>query len=167
MRHRYAGRKLGRDTAHREALFRNLMKSLFEHEVIKTTVAKAKELRRFAEPMITLAKNDSVANRRLAFSRLGDKAMVGKLFSDIGPRFKTRPGGYLRVLKCGYRMSDAAPMAIIELVEREGAAPPPVKPKKKVAKKSAAKKAAPKKEAAAEKAPSEKVAKDAAGEPKE
>jgi len=99
-------------------MFKNMANSLFEHEVIKTTLPKAKELRRVAEPLITLAKQDSVANRRLAFSRLRDKAAVGKLFSDLGPRYKERPGGYLRILKCGYRAGDAAPMAYVELVDR-------------------------------------------------
>lgn len=118
MRHRKSGRKLSRDTSHREAMMKNMSVSLFEHEIIKTTVAKAKELRRVAEPLITLAKNDSVANRRLAKSRLNNKAMVKKLFEELGPRYKERPGGYLRVLKCGYRSKDAAPMAIVELVDR-------------------------------------------------
>jgi large subunit ribosomal protein L17 len=103
MRHRKIGRHFNRTSAHRKAMFQNMANSLFEHEVIKTTLPKAKELRRFAEPLITLAKNDSVANRRLAFDRTRSKAMVGKLFTDLGPRFQGRPGGYLRVLKCGYR----------------------------------------------------------------
>ena len=118
MRHRKSGRQLNRNSAHRKAMFRNMASSLIEHEVIKTTVPKAKELRRVAEPLITLAKNDSVANRRLAFARIGDKAAVGKLFSDLGPRYQDRPGGYTRILKCGYRPGDAAPMAFIELVDR-------------------------------------------------
>ena len=118
MRHRKIGRHFNRTSAHRKAMFQNMANSLFEHEVIKTTLPKAKELRRFAEPLITLAKIDSVANRRLAFDRTRSKAMVGKLFSDLGPRFQGRPGGYLRVLKCGFRAGDSAPMAIVELVVR-------------------------------------------------
>ena len=119
MRHRKSGRHLNRTSAHRKALFRNMACSLIEHEIIKTTVPTAKELRRVAEPLITLAKNDSVANRRLAFARVGNKAAVGKLFADIGPRFQERPGGYTRILKCGYRAGDSAPMAYVELVDRE------------------------------------------------
>lgn len=130
MRHRKSGRKFGRTSDQRKAMFRNLTISLFEHGQIRTTVAKAKELRCYAEPLITLAKNDSVANRRLAFSRLDNKAAVGKLFTDIAPSSKDRPGGYTRVLKCGQRQNDAAPMAYIELVDREGAAEP-VKAKQK------------------------------------
>ena len=118
MRHRKSGRHLNRDSAHRKAMFRNMACSLLEHEVMKTTVPKAKELRRVAEPLITLAKSDSVANRRLAFSRTGSKAVVGKLFSELGPRYQDRPGGYTRILKCGFRAGDAAPMAFIELVDR-------------------------------------------------
>ncbi len=118
MRHRKSGRHLNRTSAHRKAMFRNMVCSLVEHEMIRTTVPKAKELRRFAEPMITLAKTDSVANRRLAFSRLRDKAVVGKLFSDLGPRYTERPGGYLRIMKAGSRPGDAAPMAYVELVDR-------------------------------------------------
>jgi large subunit ribosomal protein L17 len=118
MRHRKSGRQLNRNSSHRQAMFRNMAASLIEHEVIKTTLPKAKELRRVAEPLITLAKEDSVANRRLAFSRTRDKAAVGKLFSEIGPRYADRPGGYTRILKCGYRPGDAAPMAYIELVDR-------------------------------------------------
>lgn len=118
MRHRKSGRKFNRDSAHRRAMFRNLTVSLVEHEVIKTTLMKAKELRRVAEPLITLAKQDSVANRRLAFSRLGNKAAVTKLFEELGPRFDKRPGGYVRVLKCGFRQGDSAPMAYIELLDR-------------------------------------------------
>ena len=117
MRHRKSGRKLGRNSSHRKAMFRNMATSLFLHETIKTTVPKAKELRRVAEPLITLAKEDGVANRRLAFSRLRDKEAVGKLFSDLGPRFKERPGGYIRILKLGPRPGDAAPMAIVQLVD--------------------------------------------------
>ncbi len=118
MRHRKSGRQLNRNSAHRKAMFKNLAASLFQHELIKTTLPKAKELRRVAEPLITLAKEDNVANRRLAFSRLRDREMVGKLFSDLGPRYKERPGGYLRILKCGYRSGDKAPMAYVELVDR-------------------------------------------------
>jgi len=118
MRHRNAGRQLNRTSSHRKAMFRNMAASLFEHEVIKTTLPKAKELRRVAEPLITMAKEDSVAKRRLAFARLRDKDAVSKLFNELGPRYKERPGGYLRVLKCGYRAGDAAPMAIVELVDR-------------------------------------------------
>jgi len=119
MRHRKSGRQLNRNSSHRKAMFRNMAISLFEHEAIKTTVPKAKELRRVVEPLITLAKNDSVANRRLAFNRLRDKAIVGKLFTDLGPHYETRPGGYMRLLKCGYRKGDKAPMAYVELVERQ------------------------------------------------
>ena len=118
MRHRQSGRKLNRNSSHRRAMFRNMAASLVEHEVIKTTLPKAKELRRVAEPLITLAKQDSVANRRLAFSRLRNKQAVGKLFGELGPRYESRPGGYLRILKCGYRTGDAAPMAYVELVGR-------------------------------------------------
>lgn len=117
MRHRKSGRKLGRNSSHRKAMFRNMSTSLLLHETIKTTVPKAKELRRVVEPLITLAKKDGVANRRLAFDRLRDKAVVGKLFSDIGPRFIDRPGGYLRILKIGPRTGDAAPMAMVQLVD--------------------------------------------------
>jgi large subunit ribosomal protein L17 len=119
MRHRKSGRHLNRTSPHRQAMFRNMAVSLFTHEQIKTTLAKAKELRTIAEPLITLAKQDNVANRRLAFSRLQDKVAVGKLFSDLGPHFKERPGGYLRILKYGFRPGDQAPMAVIELVGRE------------------------------------------------
>ncbi len=119
MRHRYSGRKLNRTGSHRRAMFRNMTASLVEHELIKTTLPKAKELRRFAEPLITLAKEDSVANRRLAFDRLRSKEAVGKLFSELGPRYQERPGGYLRILKCGTRAGDNAPMAYVELVDRE------------------------------------------------
>ncbi len=118
MRHRKSGKKLNRNSSHRQAMFRNMAVSLIEHEVIKTTLVKAKELRRFAEPLITLSKEDSVANRRLVFDRTRSKAAVGKLFSDIGPRSINRQGGYTRILKCGYRKGDAAPMALIELVDR-------------------------------------------------
>ena len=118
MRHLKSGRKLNRNSSHRKAMFRNMANSLFEHEIIKTTVPKAKELRRVAEPLITLAKDDSVAHRRLAFDRLRDKASVGKLFEELGPRYVERPGGYLRILKCGHRPGDKAPMAYVELVGR-------------------------------------------------
>ncbi len=118
MRHRKSGRQLNRNSSHRQAMFRNMASSLIQHEVIKTTLPKAKELRRIAEPLITLAKEDSVANRRLAFSRTRDKSAVGKLFAELGPRYQDRPGGYTRILKCGYRTGDAAPMAFIELVDR-------------------------------------------------
>ncbi len=118
MRHRKAGRQLNRNSSHRKAMFRNMTASLIEHELIKTTVPKAKELRRVAEPLITMAKEDSVAKRRLAFARLRDDAAVGKLFAELGPRYRERPGGYLRILKCGYRPGDKAPMAYVELVDR-------------------------------------------------
>ena len=118
MRHRESGRKLNRNSSHRTAMFRNMAVSLVQHEVIKTTLAKAKELRRVAEPLITLAKTDTVAKRRLAFSRLRDRPAVTKLFNELGPRYKSRPGGYLRILKYGYRAGDKAPMAIVELVDR-------------------------------------------------
>ena len=118
MRHRHSGRKLNRTDSHRNAMFRNMAVSLVEHEVIKTTLPKAKELRRVLEPLITHAKNDSVAKRRVVFSRLRDKAAVGKLFAELGPRYKDRPGGYLRILKCGFRAGDKAPMALVELVDR-------------------------------------------------
>ncbi|MFT7490649.1 MAG: large subunit ribosomal protein L17 [Pseudohongiellaceae bacterium] len=118
MRHRQSGRQLNRNSSHRKAMFKNMSISLVEHELIKTTVPKAKELRRHFEPLITLAKTDSVANRRLAFSRLNSKEAVGKLFNDLGPRYETRPGGYIRILKCGHRTGDKAPMAYVELVDR-------------------------------------------------
>jgi large subunit ribosomal protein L17 len=118
MRHRHSGRQLNRTSAHRKAMFSNMTSSLVEHEIIKTTLAKAKELRMIAEPLITLAKEDSVANRRLAFDRLRNKESVGKLFTDLGPRYKARPGGYIRIIKCGFRMGDKAPMAYVELVDR-------------------------------------------------
>lgn len=118
MRHRKSGRKLNRNSPHRQAMFRNMAVSLFEHEAIKTTLPKAKELRRVAEPLITLAKEDSVANRRLAFDRTRSKEAVGKLFNELGPRYKERPGGYLRILKMGFRTGDNAPMAYVELVDR-------------------------------------------------
>ena len=118
MRHGNGLRKLNRTSAHRQAMLRNMMNSLIEHEAIKTTVPKAKELRRVVEPMITLAKNDSVANRRLAFARLRDDASVAKLFTELGPRYNARPGGYTRILKMGFRVGDNAPMAYVELVDR-------------------------------------------------
>ncbi|TVP51958.1 MAG: 50S ribosomal protein L17 [Halomonadaceae bacterium] len=118
MRHRKSGRKFNRNSPHRNSMFRNMASSLVEHELIKTTVPKAKELRGIAEPLITLAKNDTVANRRLAFARLRDKDAVRKLFEELGPRFQERPGGYLRLLKCGLRAGDKAPMAYVELIGR-------------------------------------------------
>jgi large subunit ribosomal protein L17 len=118
MRHRQSGRQLNRNSSHRKAMFRNMAVSLFQHELIRTTVPKAKELRRTAEPLLTMAKSDSVANRRLAFSRLRDAGVVNKLFKELGPRFQNRPGGYLRILKTGFRPGDAAPMAIVELLDR-------------------------------------------------
>ena len=118
MRHRKSGRHLNRTSSHRRAMFKNMAVSLFEHELIKTTLPKAKELRRFAEPLITLAKRDSIANRRLAFARTRSKCAVGKLFNELGPRYNSRPGGYIRILKCGYRHGDNAAMAFVELVDR-------------------------------------------------
>lgn len=122
MRHQKSGRKLNRTSSHREAMFRNMAASLIKHELIKTTLPKAKELRRVAEPLITLSKVDGVANRRLAFARLRDKEAVGKLFVELGPRYQSRPGGYLRIIKCGFRDGDNAPMAYVELVDRPRAA---------------------------------------------
>jgi len=122
MRHLNSGRKLNRDSAHRKAMFRNMSNSLFQNEIIRTTLPKAKELRRVAEPLITLAKEDSVAHRRLAFNRLRDREVVTKLFNELGPRYDSRPGGYLRILKCGLRAGDKAPMAYVELVGRPRAA---------------------------------------------
>ncbi|WNK20554.1 50S ribosomal protein L17 [Halomonas piscis] len=118
MRHRKSGRHLNRTSSHRKAMFKNMSASLVEHEIIKTTLPKAKELRRVIEPLITLAKQDSVANRRLAFARTRSKDTVGKLFGELGPRYAERPGGYVRILKCGYRPGDNAPMAYVELVDR-------------------------------------------------
>ena len=118
MRHRKSGRQLNRNSSHRKAMFRNMTNSLFRHELIRTTVPKAKELRRVAEPLITISKVDDVAKRRLAFNRLRDKEIVGKLFSELGPRYQEREGGYIRILKCGYRVGDKAPMAYVELVDR-------------------------------------------------
>jgi large subunit ribosomal protein L17 len=126
MRHRKSGRKLNRNTSHRDALFKNMSAALVQEELIRTTLPKAKELRRVIEPLITRAKTDSVANRRLVFARLRDKDAVSKLFGELGPRYAARPGGYLRILKCGFRSGDAAPMAYVELVDRparEAAAP--------------------------------------------
>ncbi len=119
MRHRLSGRKLNRTSSHRKAMLANMANSLFLHEQIKTTLPKAKELRRVAEPLITLAKTPSIANRRLAFSRLRDRDMVSKLFDELGPHFQSRPGGYLRILKCGNRVGDNAPMAYVQLVDRD------------------------------------------------
>jgi len=118
MRHRNSNRKLNRTSSHRQAMLRNMANSLLRHEVIKTTLPKAKELRRVAEPLITLSKNATLANRRLAFSRTRDRDVVGKLFNELGPRYQTRNGGYLRILKCGFRLGDNAPMALVELVDR-------------------------------------------------
>ena len=133
MRHKLSGRKLNRTSSHRAAMFKNMCISAIEHELIKTTLPKGKDLRRVLEPLITLAKNDSVANRRLAFARIGNDAAVKKLFEVLGPRYKTRQGGYLRVLKCGFRVGDSAPMCFIELVDRDNApqaeAAPVAKPK--------------------------------------
>jgi len=123
MRHMKSGRKLNRTSSHREAMFKNMAASLFKHELIRTTLPKAKELRRVAEPMITLAKVATVANRRLAFDRLRDRDVVTKLFNELGPRYQARPGGYLRILKFGFRQGDAAPMALIELVDRPASEP--------------------------------------------
>lgn len=118
MRHRHSGRQLNRNSSHRKAMFRNMSNSLFQHEMIRTTLPKAKELRRVAEPLITLAKSDSVSNRRLAFDRMRDREMVTKLFNELGPRYTDRPGGYVRILKAGFRAGDKAPMALVELVDR-------------------------------------------------
>jgi len=126
MRHRQSGRKLNRDASSRKALFKNMAASLLRHEIIKTTLPKAKELRRIAEPLITLAKVDNVSKRRLAFARLRDRDVVTKLFNELGPRYQTRPGGYLRILKCGFRPGDKAPMAIVELVDRPNVEAAPV-----------------------------------------
>ena len=118
MRHRKSGRQLNRNSTHRKAMFRNMTCSLVQHELIKTTLPKAKELRRVAEPIITMSKSDSVARRRMVYDRLRDRAAVGKLFTELGPRYQDRPGGYLRILKCGFRPGDKAPMAYVELVDR-------------------------------------------------
>lgn len=122
MRHKVSGRRLGRTTSHRKATLQNMAVSLFKHELIRTTLPKAKELRRVAEPLITRAKQDSLANRRVAFDRLRDRDAVQKLFNELGPRYQSRPGGYLRVLRCGFRPGDNAPMAYVELVDRSPAA---------------------------------------------
>ena len=164
MMHRKAGRALGRKSSHRTAMYRNMAASLICEETIRTTVPKAKELRRVLEPLITLAKEDGLARRRLAFSRLRDRTSVGKLFNELGPRFKSRPGGYLRILKMGYRAGDCAPMALVMLTDRAApadAAPEP-KGRKKVAKKVAKKAAAPKAEATTAAKPRKKAAKKAA-----
>ncbi len=124
MRHRKAGRKLNRNSSHRRAMFKNMASSLFKHELIRTTLPKAKELRRVAEPLITMAGEDTVAKRRVAFARLRDKEAVGKLFGELGPRYRERPGGYVRILKCGFRAGDKAPMAFVELVDRPDAPTP-------------------------------------------
>ena len=161
MMHRKAGRALGRKSSHRTAMYRNMAASLICEETIRTTVPKAKELRRVIEPLITLAKEDGLARRRLAFSRLRDRDSVGKLFNELGPRFKSRPGGYLRILKMGYRAGDCAPMALVMLTDRAApadAAPEP-KGRKKVAKKAAAK---PKAEAKTAAKPRKKAARKAA-----
>lgn len=118
MRHRKTGRQLNRNSSHRKAMFSNMATSLFRHELIRTTLPKAKELRGFAEPLITLSKEDSVAKRRLAFAKLRDRDVVSKLFNELGPRYQARPGGYVRIIKCGFRTGDAAPMAYVELVDR-------------------------------------------------
>jgi len=133
MRHRHSGRQLGRNSSQRKALMRSLSLALIEHEVIKTTVPKAKELRRVIEPLITLAKQDTVHARRRAFAKLGDQAAVARLFNELGPRFSERNGGYVRILKCGYRAGDAAPMAYIEFVERADAAPTQEEPEAETA----------------------------------
>jgi large subunit ribosomal protein L17 len=142
MRHRNSGRKLNRTSSHRSAMLRNMAVSLLRHEQIRTTLPKAKELRRVAEPLITLGKTPSLANRRLAFSRLRDREVVGKLFADLGEHYKNRPGGYLRILKCGFRAGDTAPMAIVQLVDREAATEEAPAKEAKPKKASRAKKAA-------------------------
>ena len=126
MRHRLSGRQLNRTSSHRSAMFRNMAASLLEHEIIKTTLPKAKELRKYAEPLITLGKDATLANRRIAFSRLRDRDIVGKLFGELGPRYNARNGGYLRILKCGFRNGDNAPMALVELVDRPDTSTEPV-----------------------------------------
>jgi large subunit ribosomal protein L17 len=161
MRHQKSGRKLNRTSSHREAMFKNMTASLIQHEQIRTTLPKAKELRRVAEPLITLAKVSSVANRRLAYARLRDRDAVGKLFDVLGVRYKDRPGGYLRILKFGFRAGDTAPMALVQLVDRPetGAdAKPEAKAESVPAKKAAKKETKVKKEAKAKKAPAEKKA---------
>jgi large subunit ribosomal protein L17 len=160
MMHRKAGRALGRKSSHRTAMYRNMAASLICEETIRTTLPKAKELRRVVEPLITLAKEDGLAHRRLAFSRLRDRTSVGKLFNELGPRFKSRPGGYLRILKMGYRAGDCAPMALVMLTDR--AAPVDAAPEPKGRKKVAKKAAAPKAEAKTAAKPRKKAAKKAA-----
>lgn len=118
MRHRKSGRKLGRNSSHRKAMYRNMAVSLVQHEIIRTTLPKAKELRRVVEPLITMAKTDGAVKRRMAYDRIRDRAAVTKLFNELGPRYKDRPGGYLRILKCGFRPGDSAPVAYVELVNR-------------------------------------------------
>ncbi len=153
MMHRKAGRALGRKSSHRTAMYRNMAASLIREETIRTTVPKAKELRRVVEPLITLAKEDGVARRRMAFDRLRDRPAVGKLFNDLGPRFKARPGGYLRILKMGFRAGDAAPMALVMLTDKAApAAAEAATPAAKKARKKAAPKAAPSKNPRAKKA---------------
>lgn len=159
MRHQKSGRKLHRTSSHREAMLRNMAVSLLRHEQIKTTLPKAKELRRVAEPLITLGKNASVANRRLAFARLRDREIVTKLFADLGLRFKERPGGYLRILKCGFRNGDNAPMAVVQLVERAAVAGTESPKKDKGAVGSAKAQAKEKEQTTKEKAPEKKTAK--------
>ncbi len=150
MRHHKSGRKLNRTSSHREAMFRNMAVSLLRHEQLTTTLPKAKELRRVAEPLITLAKSATLANRRLAYSRLRDREIVGKLFDDLGVRFKDRPGGYLRILKTGYRHGDSAPLALVQLTERQAvsAAVEPAAETPAAEGKARKTKAAPKKKAA-------------------
>lgn len=149
MRHQNSGRQLGRNSSHRKAMYRNMSASLVEHELIKTTHAKAKELRRVIEPLITMSKEDTVAKRRVVFDRIRDKKAVAKLFNELGPRYQSRPGGYLRILKCGFRAGDNAPMAIVELVDRQIASEEETvaadQPKKAAKKDEAPKKAADKK----------------------
>lgn len=152
MRHQKSGRKLNRTSSHRQAMFRNMTASLIQHEQIRTTLSKAKELRRVAEPLITLAKTASLANRRLAFARLRDRAAVTKLFNDLGVHFKSRPGGYLRILKCGVRAGDKAAMAIVQLVDRNSVATSDQAPaKEKTIEEKPKKEAAKKKEVSAKK----------------
>ena len=129
MRHKNSGRRLGRNSPHRRAMYRNLAASLLVHETVRTTVPKAKELRRVVEPLITLAKEDGVSRRRLAFDRLRDDAAVGRLFTELGPRFKNRPGGYLRILKIGFRVGDSAPMAIVQLLDQPAKVAQPKEPR--------------------------------------
>ena len=157
MMHRKAGRALGRKSSHRTAMYRNMAASLIREETIRTTVPKAKELRRVVEPLITLAKVDGLANRRLAFSRLRDRPAVGKLFNELGPRFKSRPGGYLRILKMGYRAGDCAPMALVMLTDRAAAAAD-VAPEPKGRKKAVKEAATPKAEAKTAAKPRKKAA---------